>query len=247
MLTSYILAASRDEGADPARWILAIDTATDRADIALIRDATLHAASWTSVRRQTTEVLPRIHQLLAQAGIATDELGGVAVATGPGSFTGLRVGMSVAKGIALGHRLPIVGVSTMHALALPWVRAGVPVMCVLAAGRGRIVWQRFRPDHLAHDEQERPTNGTPSELLAALEGAGVAAVVGELPHRLRVPLEVGSHPVSAEPGLVNRAVAVARLGRLRLELGHHDDLATLEPVYVHGTVAAKGPVVDRPA
>jgi tRNA threonylcarbamoyladenosine biosynthesis protein TsaB len=245
MLTSYIL-SRHDSSLQPEQgWLLAIDTSSDRAGIALLRGEALHACSWPAARAQTTQVPPRVHDLLATVGITPADLSGVAVASGPGTFTGLRVGLSLAKGFAIAGGLPIVGVPTLVATALPWARAGVPVVAVLPAGRGRLVWQHIRPEEL--DEATPPVNGTPDELLAALPAMGTAAVVGELPGPLAAALEPAAVPVVVTPGLGGRIEAVALLGQQRLRDGRADDLATLEPVYVHGTSRVARPVRDRPA
>jgi tRNA threonylcarbamoyladenosine biosynthesis protein TsaB len=223
----------------PARWLLAIDTSSDRAGLALFDGEALHECAWPADRRQTTEVPPRIARLLGDAGLAAADLGGVAVAIGPGTFTGLRVGLSLAKGLAMAADLPIVGVPTLAATAWPWRRAGGSVVAVLPAGRGRLVWQRFGGE----TDAAGPVNGTPAELLAALEGS-VDAVVGELPVPLRNALADAPVPVLAEPGLTSRIGPVARLGWEALVEGRADDLTTLEPIYVHGTPKATRPVRD---
>jgi tRNA threonylcarbamoyladenosine biosynthesis protein TsaB len=225
---------------DLARWLLAIDTSSTRAGVSLFDGEHLHEWTWPSERSQTTQVPLRIDQLLRSTGLETSSLAGVAVAIGPGTFTGLRVGLSLAKGLAMAHHVPIVGVPTLAATALPWLRAGRAVIAVLPAGRGRLVWQRFVPG----DEEEHPVNGTPAELLVALDGAGVDAVVGELPGALRDTLGGAPAPVLGDAGMASRIGAVASIGYRRLEAGDSDDLAALEPIYVHGTPKATRPVRD---
>lgn len=239
MAISYIVPDGADHGGT-RRWLLAIDTSSDRAGLALFDGEALHECAWPAERRQTTEVPPRIADLLASAGLAPDDLAGVAVAIGPGTFTGLRVGLSLAKGLAMAEGLPIAGVPTLEATALPWTRAGRSVIAVLPAGRGRLVWQRC-----GGVEGSVPVNGTPAELLAALEEGTVDAVVGELPPALREALTDAPVPVLAEPGLASRIGAVARLGWAALAAGRADDLATLEPIYVHGTPKATRAVRDK--
>ena len=238
MLTSYSL--PRQDASLPPRpaWLLAIDTSSDRAGLALFNGEELYEHAWPAGRRQTTEVPPRIANLLAGAGLATADLGGVAVAIGPGTFTGLRVGLSLAKGLALAEGVPIVGVPTLEATALPWTRAGRSVIALLPAGRGRLVWQRYAPGTV-----DAPVNGTPAELLDALRE--VDAVVGELPASLREALTGAAAPVLADPGLTSRIGAVARLGWEALAAGRVDDLAALEPIYVHGIPKMARPVRDK--
>lgn len=241
MLTSYSLPRQDASAQPPPGWLLAIDTSSDRAGLALFDGEALHACAWPAERRQTTEVPPRIADLLDRAGLAPSDLGGVAVAIGPGTFTGLRVGLSLAKGLAMASGLLIVGVPTLEATALPWSRAGRTVVAVLPAGRGRLVWQRLG-DGVA---DVSPVNGTPAELLAAVGEAPADAIVGELPAALREALAASPVPVLAEAGLCGRIGAVARLGWEGLAAGRADDLATLEPLYVHGVSKAARPVRDN--
>lgn len=244
MLTSYILHRNHAQAPADARWLLAIDTSADRAGVALFNGQDLHERSWPAPRAQTTQVLPAIRALLEGIDISTSHLSAISVATGPGTFTGLRIGLSLAKGFAMAHRIPLTGISTLAATALPWIAAGVPVVAVLPAGRGRLVWQPFLPDRLDADEEGAPTNGTPDELLQVVEELEVHAIVGELPDVLRDALRESRVPVVAEPGLSSRIGAIASLGMHRYLGGDVDDLATLEPVYVHGTSTVTRPVRD---
>ena len=239
MLTSYRDSRDAVPHELPLPWVLAIDTSAERAGVALWDGVAMHETTWPADRRQTTAVMPRIQALLAGAGIGTADLGGVAVAKGPGTFTGLRVGMSIAKGLAISLGIPVVGVPTLEAVALPWLLAGRTVVAVLPAGRGRLVWQRLGPDH-----GEAPVNGTPAELLARLEGADSDAVVGELPLPLREALVGTPVPVLGEPGLGSRVGVIALLGRDRLAQGEADDLVSLKPLYLHGLSTARRPVRD---
>jgi len=241
MLRSYLESGHAEYTGSDSTRLLAIDTSADRAGIALQVDSGLHEWTWPAPRSQTTEVLPRIERLLDSVGVSTVDLSAVAVAIGPGTFTGLRVGLSLAKGIAMAHSLPIIGVPTLDAIALPWLEAGLPVMAVLPAGRGRLVWQPFASDG---GEASGPVNGTPDELLAALDGTDVRIIAGELPATLGSALASSPVPVVAAAGLTSRVGAVALLGRHRLARGDLDDLATLEPIYIHGVQKATRPVRD---
>jgi tRNA threonylcarbamoyl adenosine modification protein YeaZ len=105
-------------GGDRPGPLLVVDTATRRAVIALgDRDgALLHERSWIAGYRHGEELLGRIETLLADASVPTGGLGGLVVGTGPGAFTGLRVGLATVKGLAFALRLPVVGVPTGEAL-----------------------------------------------------------------------------------------------------------------------------------
>lgn len=229
---------------EPVR-LLAIDTSADRAGVALLLDGELHETSWPAARSQTTQVLPRIQELLGGVGISTADLNAVSVAIGPGTFTGLRVGASLAKGLAMAHGMPIVGIPTLAATALPWLVARVPVIAVLPAGRGRLVWQRYRPTALADDETSAPVNGTPDELLEVVERSEAQVIAGELPVALEEALQAAPVPVVAAAGMTSRVGAVALLGQQRVRQGDLDDLAALAPIYVHGTPKASRAVLDE--
>lgn len=225
-------------------WLLAIDTSSDRAGVALFDGKDLHMQQWPSVRAQTTQVLPVIRQLIASANLTVADLAAVAVATGPGAFTGLRVGMSLAKGFAMGRGLPLIGIPTLEATASPWVKAALSVIAILPAGRGRIVWQRFGQENQPHALQSVPVNTTPPELIEAVESVQVDAVVGELTETLRDQLRSLTVPLIVGAESPPRIGSVAALAYERLARGIWDDPASLQPTYVHGLRAAKLTISD---
>lgn len=222
------------------KWLLAIDTSSDQAGVALFDGDDLYLRQWPCVRAQTTEILPNIQAMLTTVRVTLFDLLCVAVATGPGAFTGLRVGMSLAKGFALGRSLPIVGVPTLQAAAYLWTRVGLPVIAAVPAGRGRLVWQRF-PNP---DSEVKPENTTSAELIEAVRAAPVKAVVGEFSAQLRNELRDLPVPIISGPESPPRVGAIAVLGFARYLGGEIDDAATLEPTYVHGVRAATRSVAD---
>ena len=119
--------------------LLAIDTATHFAGLALYdQGQVLAEESWYSAMTHTVELMPRIQRLLSTHQLAIESLAGIGVSLGPGSFTGLRIGLAAAKGMALPYRLPLVGVPTLDVVAYPFQNADQPVWAVIRAGRGRI-------------------------------------------------------------------------------------------------------------
>src|SRR5437016_9306834 len=99
--------------------ILALDTSTDMCGIALYRPAegVLAEQSWLSGREQTTQLLPNVQRMMALVNVRTADLTGVAVATGPGSFSGVRIGISTAKSLAYALSIPLWGVPSLDVLA----------------------------------------------------------------------------------------------------------------------------------
>ena len=216
------------------RPILAIDTSTEWAGVAIVGSARPAARSWDAGRTQTTAVLPEIERLLARAEASVDDLAAVAVATGPGTFTGLRVGLSIAKGLVLARDMPLIGIPTLELAA----SAEVPEqVAVLPAGRGRVVWQRF-----TGDGAEEPRNSTVPELVEALAAWPDALVIGELAEAHRPTIEAAHPRVCWEH---RDPLRLATLARRRLEAGDTDDPVTLEPIYLHGVTVQAPPVQDR--
>jgi tRNA threonylcarbamoyladenosine biosynthesis protein TsaB len=216
--------------------LLAIDTSTEHAGLALgVRDR-VTVRSWPAGRTQTTSILPAIDAMLVEAGLTPAALTAIAVATGPGTFTGLRVGMSIAKGIVLARGIPLVGIPTLE-LAAASATDAKDRIAILPAGRGRVVWQRF-----VAGEEHRPRNTTLDEFIEALSGTDGALVIGELGEDQQVAVSA-VHPHTRWE---HRDPAVMiRMAGARLERGERDDPVTLEPMYLHGVVVQSGPVEDR--
>lgn len=97
--------------------ILAVDTATEACSVALLCDGEIISRFAFSPREHTQKVLPMVEEVLAQAGIKLNQLDALAFGRGPGSFTGVRIGVGIAQGLALGADLPMIGVSSLMALA----------------------------------------------------------------------------------------------------------------------------------
>jgi tRNA threonylcarbamoyladenosine biosynthesis protein TsaB len=225
--------------------LLSLDTATRHSGLALYDGQQIVAElNWHSVDAQTTELLPRLEQVMAWAGVRPADLAALAVSLGPGSFTGLRVAISLAKGMALAHGLPLLGVPTLDATAYGHLSHDGQVCAVVQAGRGRVLWSFYQPGP--------PTEGGSAvELgrwrgqrtpIALTDGDGLAAaidrrtrLVGELTPDLRALLanRKGDLAELAGPAVaVRRAGYVAELGWLRWQAGQVDDPAALSPIYL---------------
>jgi tRNA threonylcarbamoyladenosine biosynthesis protein TsaB len=202
--------------------IVAIDAASNDLSLALVApDGSLVAdEAWTSAQRQSAELLPRLLDLLASDGHELRAVSAVAVGTGPGSFTGLRVAMALAKGICFGLDRPILGLPSLAA----WLEADpVAVAAVARAGA--------REAYLLPRDSASPVIVPADELATRLAGARVVAP-GELAAALG--LEDVARP--------HAAPAMARSAAARLAAGEPgDDLATLEPIYLR---APRGVAVE---
>lgn len=213
--------------------ILAIDTATKYAALGLYRQGQVYAEeAWLSDRNHTVELMPRIVRMLNQAGITPAELTAVAVSIGPGSFTGLRIGLAAAKGLALPHKLPLIGVPTLEIAAYPWQDAGRPVWAIVQAGRGRILaacynrldgqWQAVEQPHLTTFEILAPKINRPSFCTGEINPEGAQILARGSGQKAQV--------VSPAARL-RRAGFLAEIAAARLAAGQTDDPDSLEPVY----------------
>lgn len=136
--------------------VLALDTATAACSVAVMCDGTIHAHRHVTMDRGHAEALmPMVEQAMTAARLAYADLDLLATTVGPGTFTGLRVGLAAARGLALATRLPIIGVTTLEALAhgVPReARAGRAVLAVIDARRGEVYAQMFAADLAPLDE-----------------------------------------------------------------------------------------------
>jgi len=218
-------------GLEPARarsWLLALDTATDQAGVALFDGDRIIELSWPGGRQQTTSVLPNLELLLERNGLAIDAIGAVAVAAGPGSFTGLRVGLSLAKGLAITGNRAVIGVNTLEIAAMPYVEAGVECIALVPAGRGRVVWSRYGSEPVTP-----PVNTSFAEFLVVLRNHQTAVVAGELNPEQREQA-AAIHPRVTWLMTHRRPGVLARIGYRCWRAGELDDPAILEPLYLHG-------------
>ncbi|MCA9872014.1 MAG: tRNA (adenosine(37)-N6)-threonylcarbamoyltransferase complex dimerization subunit type 1 TsaB, partial [Anaerolineales bacterium] len=137
--------------------ILAIDTATRWAGLAL-HDGTAVIAEygWRCLNNHTIELTPAIAEMGQRVGVTPSDWKGIAVAVGPGSYTGLRVGLALAKGLALANRIPLIGVPTLDIVAASVHQYPQQLLVAAAAGRSRVCaavyewhsrggWQARRP------------------------------------------------------------------------------------------------------
>lgn len=214
--------------------LLAIDTATRVPSLALYDgERVLAEETWRSANNHTVELAPALVRMLERQRVLASELRGIAVALGPGSFTGLRIGLSVAKGLALTLAIPLMGIPTLDALVCAQARQRGPVCAVLQAGRRRIAAAFYRRRRGQWRRQGDYRLTTWDELCADIETrtffcGEIDAQAAEL-----VRERLGAKAVVASPAYsLRRAGYLAELGWQRLERGEVDDPATLAPIYL---------------
>lgn len=217
--------------------LLAIDTATQVMSLALHDGDSLRAEStWHTANNHTAELAPAVRELLARSETALDALTALAVCVGPGSYTGLRIGVALAKGLAAARDLPLVGMSSLDILAAaqPYVPANALVV-VVAAGRGRVVaatyrWRRGRWGH--RGEPEALDWDT---LIASIDGP--AALSGDINAEGRAALAAAQArgvPITLNAPVyrLRRAGFLAEEALARLAAGGDFSADRLAPLYV---------------
>ena len=206
--------------------ILAFDTATRATSVAL-DEVELRDDPPAGVRpRHTTRLMPLIVDALERTGTGWSELDRIAVGVGPGTFTGLRIGVATARSLSRARGIPLVGISTLESLALNAARGGAPerhhdgadleaVLAVLDARRGEAfaaAWELAEP----RKELLAPGALGPEELAAHVAGLGLRTLaIGEGAVEFRAVLERAGALIPADGSTLNRVTAVnhARLAR----------------------------------
>ena len=220
--------------------LLALDTATENCSAALLCGERLIERSELAPRRHAELILPMIDSLLGEAGLSRRSLHGIAVGRGPGAFTGVRLAISVAQGLALGLDIPVVPVSSLAALAqdAPAETHGDAVLAVIDARMGELYAGAFRrgTDGLVTpimDEMVgRATEFTfPQSKTWSVVGSGWAAYADALAARLPVP------PRFADGTRFPQARAIARLAQPQFAAGHGVSPEYALPVYLRDKVA----------
>ncbi len=221
------------ESATEQRPILAIDTSTAQGGIAWYDGVHLSLRSWPSEGSHTTTLLAEIHHLLDAHGLGPRDIAAIAVAIGPGAFTGLRVGIGVAKGFHLATGVSLIGVSTLETTALPFAACGRSIVATIPAGRGRLVWAHYRADSIGIVEARPPRNGTVAELSEELAMTEPVIVAGDLDRQqIEVISEIEGTIVPPAALRCRQPPSLAEIGWRRWQDGQIDDATALEPIYL---------------
>jgi len=214
--------------------LLAIDTSTRMVGLALYDGfQVLSETIWQSHDYHTVELAPAVADLLARCGIQAADLKVLAVALGPGSFTGLRIGLALVKGMALAGKLPLVGVPSLDILAAAQpVREG-HLAAVLRAGRGRLAVGWYHPVAGAWQPSRPLQVLTAPELSEHIqEPTLVCGELGEEEQRL-LGRKRKNVTLASPAQSLRRPAWLAELGWKRWLAGRTDDPTSLAPIYLH--------------
>jgi tRNA threonylcarbamoyladenosine biosynthesis protein TsaB len=208
--------------------LLALDTSTRVASVAVHDgEQILAETTWLAGREHSSRLLVEADAALARIGRTPSDLTGLVVAHGPGSFTGVRVAISVAKGMAAALSLPLWGVSTLDVVAAQAGAVDGPVRAVLEAGRGRVATACYVVGRCV----EAPRLATLAELVELLTEP--ALVIGELSAEARAALAKRSDVRLASAALsMRRAGLLAELGQHRRLSGDPGNPANVDAAYI---------------
>ena len=230
--------------------LLAIDTSTSTAGLALVQgDQLVAELTWHADNRHSTDLFARLTQLFETYGVAPEQLDGIAVATGPGSFNGVRVALATAKSLAFALDRPLYGVPTLDAIA--WGASFVQgtVWAILEAGRGQLYAAAYEAP-TANPAEWAPHDGytilTPPELVTRVTQTVVFC--GEWRSETRAALSAGLGPHARFATMLEtgRAGWLARLAQARAAAGRSDEPAALEPLYLRRPAITRSTRVPLP-
>lgn len=223
--------------------ILAIDTATEACSAALWNDGNTSAHFELCPREHTQRILPIVQDILTQGGVSLTDLDALAFGRGPGSFTGVRIGIGIAQGLALGAELPMIGVSTLVTMAQgAWRKQGATrVLAAIDARMGEVYWAEYQRDEngIWHGEESEAVlkPETVQQRLAELSGEWATVGTGwaawpDMTQGANATLVDGNVTLPEAEDMLPIACAM-------LEQGKTVAVDKAEPVYLRNNVAWK--------
>lgn len=223
--------------------ILAIDTATEACSVALWNDGTSFAHFEECPREHTQRILPLVKMILTEGNTSLTDLDALAYGRGPGSFTGVRIGIGIAQGLALGAELPMIGVSTLATMAQgAWRSTGATrVLAAIDARMGEVYWAEYTRDEQGvwHGEESEAvlTPEAAGERMKQLSGEWATVGTGwpawpDMAKESDLTLVDGKVLLPAAEDMLPIACQM-------LEAGQTVPVEKAEPVYLRNTVAWK--------
>ncbi|MBT4365543.1 MAG: tRNA (adenosine(37)-N6)-threonylcarbamoyltransferase complex dimerization subunit type 1 TsaB [Desulfobacterales bacterium] len=214
--------------------LLAVDTATKSCSVAVAADETLIAEiNKVTGDTHSKHLMDMISSVINISGLTFEDIDGFVVTKGPGSFTGLRIGISTIKGLALASGKPIVGVSTLQALAFQFGFSTDHICPMLDARKGEVYFSllKFEGNMLKTEISENVMH--PEKALNHIKGSCIFVGDGALIYNEIISEIMGERAHFALPSHnLIRAASVARLGLDRFKNNDIDDLNTFVPYYI---------------
>jgi tRNA threonylcarbamoyladenosine biosynthesis protein TsaB len=219
--------------------VLAIDTATSCGVVGIGEDGRPVAeVSLVSKENHSARLLPSVDWLLRMAGWKIEEIDGFGVTLGPGSFTGLRVGLSTVKGFAWTLGKPVAGLDSLEVLAAQFPAERGTVVPMLDARKGRIYGAAFRRNGARMETRLPSSDLSVQELLAMIQGEVVCLGEGARKYRTEIEASGRTDVTFAPPEYdLPRGATIARMAFEALSAGRTLDLHRAEPAYLRASEA----------
>ena len=214
--------------------VLGLDTSTTTGGVAIVSEQRLIANYQLDVTMtHSARLFPAIDAILRDAQLTLKDINGIAVAIGPGSFTGLRIGVGAAKSLAFLNKLPLVGISTLDALAHPFTSSYRLICPILDALRGEVYTALYQTNHGLVTKVIEDTVTTIPRLLNQISQCCLFTGNGIAKHKIEIETKLNIQAVFAPVNLqVVLPSSVAELGLQKLLAGIKDDPLKLEPHYL---------------
>jgi len=217
--------------------ILALDTSTEHCSVALWRDGTVDAREVLAGQRHSQLLLPMVDELLERHELTLAGLDGIAFGQGPGSFTGLRIACGVTQGLAFGADLPVVGISTLLAMAAA-TGAG-RVVCCLDARMGEIYHAAYAKGEAGWEPVHAPNLCAPGEAPLPPAGPWTGCGNGFAAHESALKQRYAGLLSAIMPEIFPHARDIARLAAREFEAGRAVAAEQALPIYIRDKVALK--------
>lgn len=214
--------------------LLAVDTSTQTMGIALYSESIVVGEMlWQTSTHHTVELAPAVRQMLTRCTVKPTDLQALAVAIGPGSFTSLRIGLALVKGMALALHIPVIGVPTFDFLVQAQPPSDHPLLAVIPAGRTRSAVQWYEYDEQRWVSTTEPRVMTAEEISENIDGP--THILGEMSAEdRRIIGRKWKNAMVASPAFCTRRPSLlAELAWGKWKSGTVDDPVSLSPIYLH--------------
>lgn len=223
--------------------ILAIDTSTEACSAALYDSGTINTRFEIAPQKHSQLILPMCDELLADAQLTNTQLDAIAFGRGPGSFTGLRIAAGVTQGIAFAADLPVIGISTLAALAQKVcdLHPGSHIISAIDARMQEIYWAEFRSTSAGGIESIGEENiSKPDQLQCSQQDDLVIVGSGWKEYGELIENNLGSNQICNEyPDFLPSAREIAKLAAIKFSQGEVVTPDQAIPVYLRNNVAKK--------
>lgn len=214
--------------------LLAVDTSTAQVGLAVYDDGQVVSESaWRSSQRHTVELAPAVANLLSRSGLTMDDIHALGVALGPGSFTSLRVGLSLVKGLAVARHLPLVGIPTLDILAANQPAAKLPLLAAIQAGRGRFAIGWYKSSKQGWQAKGVMRVVAAEELVYEIRTPSIVCGEFTVQDRQRLAKDEVNVKLASPAQSIRRPAVLAELAWARWKNGDVDNDASLAPIYLH--------------